>query len=76
MLQSTSKEWRSVFIVSAEIYVFGVIIFTLLAKGNVQPWAITNTRGYESLSSSDSEDHPDDDYHNSVNHQVTSDTTD
>jgi len=32
-------EWRDVFIISAEIYIFGAIIFIILGSGEKQPWA-------------------------------------
>ena len=32
-------EWREVFMISAEIYVFGIIIYNLLASGEKQYWA-------------------------------------
>lgn len=32
-------EWREVFIISAEIYIFGMLIYLILADGNVQSWA-------------------------------------
>ncbi len=32
-------EWREVFIISAEVYIFGALIFLILASGTVQPWA-------------------------------------
>ena len=38
------EQWREVFILAAEIYVFGAIIFTVLASGEVQSWAKTTKR--------------------------------
>lgn len=38
------------FFISAELYVFGVIIFAVLGSGVVQPWAITHN--YTRISSS------------------------
>ena len=32
-------EWREVFIISAEVYIFGAIIFLILANGEKQWWA-------------------------------------
>ena len=32
-------EWREVFFISAEIYLFGAIIYLILGSGNKQPWA-------------------------------------
>lgn len=46
--QSTSKTWRTVFYISAAIYVFGVISYTLLGSGEVQSWA-KGTNNYEQL---------------------------
>ena len=36
------KEWLNVFIICAEVYVFGAIIFTVLGSGNEQSWAKTD----------------------------------
>ena len=33
------EEWREVFILSAEIYIFGMLIYLILASGEEQPWA-------------------------------------
>ena len=33
------QEWQNVFIVAAEIYVFGAIIYGILARGDKQWWA-------------------------------------
>ena len=33
------QQWREVFIIAAEVYLFGGIMFTLLASGRVQEWA-------------------------------------
>ena len=33
------EEWREVFFISAELYVFGAIIYLILGSGNKQPWA-------------------------------------
>jgi ACS family sodium-dependent inorganic phosphate cotransporter-like MFS transporter 5 len=38
------EQWREVFILAAEIYVFGAILFTVLASGEVQSWAKTPKR--------------------------------
>jgi ACS family sodium-dependent inorganic phosphate cotransporter-like MFS transporter 5 len=38
------EQWREVFILAAEIYVFGAILFTVLASGEVQSWAKTTKR--------------------------------
>ncbi len=32
-------EWREVFMVSAEIYIFGIIVYLLLGSGEKQYWA-------------------------------------
>ena len=32
-------EWREVFFISAEIYVFGIITYVLLGSGKKQYWA-------------------------------------
>ena len=34
------EQWREVFIIAAEVFLFGGIIFALLASGEVQPWAV------------------------------------
>ena len=33
------EEWREVFIISAELYAFGIIIYLLFASGKKQSWA-------------------------------------
>ena len=46
--QSTSSTWREVFYISAEIYIFGVILFSVLGSGEVQSWA-KDSQLYETL---------------------------
>ena len=38
-LNGYREEWREVFIISAEIYIFGAIVYLILASGEKQPWA-------------------------------------
>ena len=38
-LDGYRDEWREVFIITAEIYVFGALVFLILASGEKQPWA-------------------------------------
>ena len=38
-LDGYRDEWREVFIIAAEIYVFGALVFLILASGEKQPWA-------------------------------------
>ena len=33
------EEWREVFLISAEIYIFGALVFLILASGQKQWWA-------------------------------------
>lgn len=33
------QEWQNVFIVAAEIYLFGAIVYAILARGDEQWWA-------------------------------------
>ncbi|CAH1802649.1 unnamed protein product [Owenia fusiformis] len=35
----TAAEWRTVFYICAGVYIFGLAVFLILAKGEVQPWA-------------------------------------
>lgn len=57
VLQSTSETWRSVFYISAELYIFGVIIYTLLGSGELQSWAKTSdSNDYERLPQNESQD--------------------
>ncbi len=37
--QQKHSEWQTVFFLSAAIYVFGAIVFLILAKGEIQDWA-------------------------------------
>ena len=38
-LDGYRDEWREVFIIAAEIYIFGAIAYLILASGEKQPWA-------------------------------------
>ena len=38
-LDAYRDEWREVFMISAEIYIFGIIIYLLLGSGEKQYWA-------------------------------------
>ncbi|KAM7136415.1 sialin isoform 2-T2 [Molossus nigricans] len=38
--ENTIKEWQTVFWIAAAINIFGAIVFTLFAKGEVQNWAL------------------------------------
>ena len=38
-LDTYRDEWREVFIISAELYAFGAIIYLLLGSGQTQYWA-------------------------------------
>ena len=33
------REWREVFIIAAEIYVFGAVVYLILGRGERQTWA-------------------------------------
>ena len=33
------NEWRNVFLISAEVYLFGAIIYLILGRGEKQWWA-------------------------------------
>ncbi len=38
-LATYRDEWREVFMISAEIYIFGIIMYVLLGSGEKQYWA-------------------------------------
>jgi len=38
-LQQTAAAWRNVFFISAAVYVFGTIFYTIFGSGQRQPWA-------------------------------------
>jgi len=38
-LNGYRDEWREVFIIAAEIYIFGAIVYIILASGKKQSWA-------------------------------------
>ena len=38
-LNTYREEWREVFIISAEIYAFGLVMYLILASGEEQYWA-------------------------------------
>ena len=40
-LQGTREEWQKVFFISCGFFLFGGLFFLIFAKGEVQPWAIT-----------------------------------
>jgi len=33
------QEWRLVFVIAAEVYVFGAMAYNMLGSGKKQPWA-------------------------------------
>ncbi|XP_069000369.1 sialin [Embiotoca jacksoni] len=37
---NTIEEWQTVFYIAASINLFGAIVYTMLGRGNVQPWAV------------------------------------
>ena len=39
-MQGTAEEWQKVFYVWAAIFVLGVILFAVLARGEIQDWAV------------------------------------
>ncbi|XP_058422756.1 sialin isoform X3 [Diceros bicornis minor] len=43
---NTIGEWQTVFCIAAAINVFGAIVFTLFAKGEVQNWALSDYHGH------------------------------
>lgn len=43
MLQQTRESWQIVFFIAAAVYAAGGILFCVLAKGTVQPWARDKT---------------------------------
>ena len=50
------EEWREVFLISAEIYIFGALVFLILASGQKQWWAdgVMTTRERGSTRTEDS----------------------
>jgi ACS family sodium-dependent inorganic phosphate cotransporter-like MFS transporter 5 len=42
--QQTRESWQIVFFIAAAVYAFGAILFCILAKGTVQPWARESAR--------------------------------
>ena len=38
-ISTLRSEWRQVFIIAAEIYITGAILYTILASGKTQAWA-------------------------------------
>ena len=40
MFQGNRREWQSAFIVGGILYIFSGTIYTMLARGDVQPWAL------------------------------------
>ena len=50
-INTLRDEWRQVFILAAEIYVAGALIYIILASGKVQPWAINDVTTTSSTNS-------------------------
>ena len=50
-METYREEWREVFIVAAEVYFFGALIYLILADGKKQWWAdgITEKQGRISI---------------------------
>ena len=38
-LNGFTDEWREVLIIGAEVYIFGALVYLILASGKKQPWA-------------------------------------
>uniref|UniRef100_A0A1L8DEA4 Sialin n=2 Tax=Nyssomyia neivai TaxID=330878 RepID=A0A1L8DEA4_9DIPT len=43
----TKEQWQIVFYISSGIYLVGCIIYWFFCKGELQPWAVTNTMDYQ-----------------------------
>ena len=54
------EEWREVFIIAAEVYLFGAVVYLILGEGKRQWWA-GGTNGIESKRMEDKEDFQKDD---------------
>ena len=42
-LQGTQREWQTVFIIGAAVYIFGWLVFVIFSNADVQPWATDTT---------------------------------
>jgi hypothetical protein len=42
-LKQTQEQWQIVFFIAAAVYAFGGILFIILARGKIQPWAHDET---------------------------------
>ena len=38
-LDGYKDEWREVFVITAELYLFGAVVYLILGSGKEQPWA-------------------------------------
>ena len=56
--QGTREEWQKVFFLAAAIYALGGVLFIILARGELQPWAVE-----ESDRKDEKETHPLNDNH-------------
>ena len=65
-MQDTRQNWQTFFLISAAVFACGGLLFVLLARGDLQPWAkvkvkdvetgIRAPKSYGSVQSSDQED--------------------
>jgi dipeptide/tripeptide permease len=54
-VHQTQEEWQKVFIVTAVVYLIGAIVYVVLCKGDLEPWANVNKK---SNTVEDGEDEP------------------
>jgi len=40
-VQGTRAEWQQVFFISSGFFLFGGVFFFIFARGEIQPWAVT-----------------------------------
>ena len=57
LLQSMVSEWCEVFVIAAEVYLFGACIYLILADGKKQWWADGVTKHSHTALLSSTDDH-------------------
>jgi MFS family permease len=45
----TQKEWQIVFIISAAVYLFGFVFYTLFSNTDLEPWAVVDKNAKEAF---------------------------
>ncbi|XP_060582480.1 sialin-like [Ruditapes philippinarum] len=66
----TQEQWKTVFYITAGIYIFGSIFFAVFASGEVQPWALEDDCNMEIEVTNDRKKKEINTMENNSNHQI------